>query len=138
MNKTDAWRSKRGALPREGLVRQPRTIRYPTLDRNYLAFTPRGVTSPTPYSQKSQASISVQPTPLRESFGRSNQRGSETSQASYGHSRGHLNLVRHFFLSLHLPVTGRLFLLPYSRSHKPATNPLGKLCLKKNQSGGKH
>ena len=70
----------------------------------------------------SQTCLSVlEPLLLRESLGRSNQRGSETSQASYGHPRGNLNLVRLFCLSFPLPVSRRLFLFPHSRGHKPAT-----------------
>ena len=40
-----------------------------------------------------QASLSTQSTPLEESLGRSNQRGSKRSQACYSHPRFNLNLV---------------------------------------------
>ena len=59
--------------------------------------------------------MSAQPTPLRESLGRSNQSGSKTSQAWYGHPRCNLNLVRLFRFSLPLPVFRRLFLFPRPR-----------------------
>ena len=48
-----------------------------------------------------QAFLSAQSTPLGESLGRSNQRGSKTSnQACYGHPRCNLNLVGLFRFSL--------------------------------------
>ena len=43
-------------------------------------------------------------------MGRSNQRGSKTSQACHGHLRCNVNLVRFFPLHFTLPVFGRLFL----------------------------
>ena len=75
-------------------------------DRNYLAFAPKDVTSIPPYSRGSQTSLSMQPTPLRESLSRSNQRGSETSQVSYGRPKCDLNLVRLFCLSLLCSFSG--------------------------------
>ena len=75
----------------------------------------------TSYSRGSQASPSVQPTPPREFLVRSNQRSSETSQASYGHSGCKLNFVRIFYSSLPLPLFRRFFLFPHPRGHKPAT-----------------
>ena len=64
------------------------------------------------FSQGFQVFISTQPTPLGESLGRSNQRGSKTSQACYGHPRCNPNLVRLFRFLLPLPVFGRPFSLP--------------------------
>ena len=74
--------------------------------------------STTPYSQGFQASLSAQPTPLRESLGRSNQRGSKTSQASYGHPRCDLDLVRLFRLFVSLLVLGRFFFFTHPRGHE--------------------
>ena len=53
-----------------------------------------------------QVSLSAQSTSLRESLGRSNQRGSKTPQACYSHPRCNLKLVRLF---LSLAVFGRPF-----------------------------
>ena len=66
-----------------------------------------------------QVSLSVQSTPLGESLGRCNQRGSKTSQVCYSHPRCNLNLVRLFRFSLPLPVFGRLFLFLHPCGHKP-------------------
>ena len=66
-----------------------------------------------------QVSLSAQSTPLGESLGWSNQRGSKTSQACYGHPRCNLNLIRLFRLYLPLPVFGRLFHFLHPRGHKP-------------------
>ena len=52
-----------------------------------------------------QTSLSAHPTPLWESSGRANERGSKTSQACYGYPRFNLNLVRLFRFSLPLPVS---------------------------------
>ena len=90
----------------------------PTTDRNYLAFAHKGIAYTTPYSQGFQASLSAQPTPLGESLGRSNQRGSKTSQACYGHPRRNLNLVRLFRFSFPLPVFGRLCFFSHPRGYK--------------------
>ena len=54
-----------------------------------------------------RASLSLQPISLWESLGRSNRRGSKTSQALYGLPRCSLNLVRLFRLSLILLFFGR-------------------------------
>ena len=67
-----------------------------------------------------QVSLSAQSTPFGESLGRSNQRGSKTSQACYSHPRYNLNLVHFVRFSLPLPVFGRIFLFHHSRGHKPA------------------
>ena len=95
----------------ESLVcRQPRAIRYPP-DRNYLAFAPKGVASTTPYSQGFRLLYRHSRRRLGSlSLGRSNPRGSKTSQVCYSHLRCNLNLVRFFRFSLPLPVFGRLFL----------------------------
>ena len=87
----------------------------PSPDRNYLAFARKGITSTTLLPQGPQASLSSQLMSLRESLGRPNQRSSETYQASYGHRRCNLNLVRLFLLALP-------FLFPYPCGHKPATS----------------
>ena len=119
MAHTRSTRATRGrALVREGLVYyQSGAIRYPHPDRNYLAFAPKGIISTTPYSQGFQA----QPTPLGESLGRSNQRGSITfSSFLRSPRRCNLNLLRLFRLfSLLLSVFWRLFLFPHPRDHKP-------------------
>ena len=101
------------------IYRQPRAIPYPH-DRNYLAFAPRGITSKTPFSQNFQISLSTQLTPHGQSLGRSNQRSSKISQASYSHPRGNLNLVR-LFRFFPLPVFGCLSLFLHPRDHKPTT-----------------
>ena len=54
-------------------------------------------------------------------LGRSNERDSETSQASYGHPGCDLSFVRLVRLSLSLPVVGRLSLFPNPRDNKAAT-----------------
>ena len=56
-------------------------------------------------------SLSTQPTSLREFFVQSNQRGSETSQASYDHPIYKLNLVRLFRLSLPPPVVVMIMIM---------------------------
>ena len=96
-------------------------IRCPLPDCNCLAFPHKEITSTTPYSQRSQASLSVNPTPPQESLGRFNPCGSKTYQTSYGHPRCNLSLVRLVRLSPPLPVFGRFLLFPYPRDHKPET-----------------
>ena len=117
----------RGALDKESLVyRQPRAVRYPP-DRNYLvSFAPKGniasITLNSVLSGFQVYSLSAQSTPLWESLGRSDQRGSKTSQACYySHPRCNLNLaVRRFRFSLALPAFGRIFLFLHpSHGHKP-------------------
>ena len=105
------------------VYRQPRAIRYPPLDRNYLAFAPKGIAGSIYNTALSGfsgfSSLSAQPTPLGGSLGRSNERGSKTSQACYGHPRCNLNLVRLFRFSTPQLVLERLFLFPHPRGHKP-------------------
>ena len=113
--------TQRIALDGESLVyRQPRAIRYPP---RIVTTVPRICTQRHniyhTVLSRFQASLSGQPTPLGESLGRSNQSGSKTSQASYGHPRCNLNLVRLFRFSLPLPMFGRIFLSPHPRGHKP-------------------
>ena len=69
-----------------------------------------------------------------ESLGQSNQCGSKTSQASYGHPRCSLTLIRLFRLFLPLPVFGRIFLFPYPRGHKPTYSPFSTLSCTKLHS----
>ena len=111
--------TRKRALARGRLVyHQSRVFRYP-LDRNYLAFVPKGITSTTPHPQGFQASLPAQPMPFGESLGPSNQRGSKTSQACYGRPRCNLELVRLFRFSLPLPDFRHLFLFPHPCGHKP-------------------
>ena len=92
-------------------------IQCPPSNCNYLAFSHKGehlrntVLSLSGYQASLLAAQSV---PLRGSLGRSNQRGSEPSQASYGHPRCDLNHVRVCCLSLPSPVFGLLFSIPSS------------------------
>ena len=60
--------------------------------RNYLAFGHKENIYHI-VLEEPQAFPSAQPTPLRESLGRPNQRGSKTSHASCGYPRCDLNLV---------------------------------------------
>ena len=69
------------------------------------------------------------PPPYRRNQRRfGSQRVSIASQASSGHPRCNLKLVRLFRISLPLalPVFGRFFLLPRPRGHKPTAPALGQ------------
>ena len=83
-------KNTRNALNRESLVyRQPRVIsRICTPRHSIYNCVLSGF----------QASLSEQSTSLGESLGRSNQGGSNTSQACYSHPRCNLNLFRLFRL----------------------------------------
>ena len=69
-------------------------IRCPSSsDHNYLVFSHKPMAPTAHYPNVFQASPSAQSRSVRESLGRSNQRGSGTSQASYSHPRCDLNLA---------------------------------------------
>ena len=91
--------------------RRSRAHPTPPPDRNYLKFARERLTPITQYPG-SQASLSVQPTPLRASLSRSNQRCPETPQASHGG----LEVVRRPPLSLP-PRSFERLIIPHPRGH---------------------
>ena len=103
MAHTHTRETLRGALARVERVLYI-TSREPSdepQNRNYLAFAPEGITSPTSYSLSLLGFLTFPIGAANAALGvvRFNQRGSETSQTFYGHLRYHsidLNLLRLF------------------------------------------
>ena len=67
-----ARNTKMGTHKREFGISPAASHAIPPLDRNYLAFAPKGIASTTTYSQGLKGFLSARRTPCGESLGRSN------------------------------------------------------------------